>query len=214
MPAVLIIDDHVVVRQGLRHILAEEIPDVEIGEAGDAPQALEALGRRHWDAAILDISIPGRSGLELLGDLRRQSPGTAVLVLSMYPERHYAVRALKAGAAGYVTKDRPRDEFVQALQRVLGGGRYVSPTLAEELLLDLRNESRKVSHELLSNREYAVLRGLAAGQRVSDIAGTLDVSVKTVSTYRCRLLEKLRLKTTAELIRYAVDNGIADPAAR
>jgi two-component system, NarL family, invasion response regulator UvrY len=208
MLSVLIVDDHAVVRQGIRQILVEELGEVSVEEANDADQALTMSTEHAYDVAVLDISIPGRSGLELLADLRRCSRRTAVLVLSMHPEHQYAVRALRAGAAGYVTKDSPREEFVRAFRKVVAGGQYVSSSLAERLVADLRDSPKKAPHERLSNREYAVLCALASGKRVSDVAVDLSLSVKTVSTYRRRVLDKLQIRTTAELTRYAIENQL------
>src|SRR5258708_3881988 len=206
----LIADDHAVVRRGLRQIIAEEIPGAGIGEAQNATEALTLVRKETWDAAILDISMPGGSGLDLIKDVRLLSPGLPILVLSMYPEDQFAVRVLKAGANGYLTKESAPDQLIIALHKVISGGTYVSPSLAESLVFGLRIDSSRPPHELLSDREYQVMRLLASGETPTKVAEELFLSVKTVSTYRTRILEKLQLKTSAELTRYAIDNNLVD----
>ena len=210
MLRILIADDHAVVRQGLRHILAE-IPEVgEVGEASDGQDALNQVRAEAWDVLVLDMSMPGRGGLDILKDVRRERPNTRVLVLSMHPEDQFAVRMLKAGASGYLTKESAPDELVKAVRKVMIGGKYVSATLAEKLAFDVEADSDRPRHEKLSDREFQVMRQLAAGRSVQEIAEELVLSPKTISTYRARVLEKLDLKTNAELIHYAIGNKLVE----
>ena len=210
MIRILIADDHAVVRRGLRETLGEAFPKVTFGEASTAQEALDSVGRQNWDVVILDISMPGKSGLDILGDLHRLRPHLPVLLLTMHPEGQFAKRALKAGAAGYLTKESVPEELKEAVRRVRAGGRYVSASLAEKLAFDLRPEADTPVHELLSDREFQVLRMLAAGRTVKQVANEIALSVKTVSTYRARILLKTGMKTTAELIRYAIQAGLVD----
>jgi len=207
---VLIADDHAVFRRGLKDTLGEAFPRVTFGEAKTAQEALALVRRQDWEIVILDISMPGLSGLDILDDLKRLRPKLPVLFLSMYPEEQYARRALKSGAAGYLTKDSIPDELKEAVRRILAGGRYVSATLAEKLAFDLRRGADTPVHELLSDREFQVLRMIASGKTVKQIADEISLSVKTVSTYRARILEKTGMKTTAELIRYAFQAQLVD----
>jgi DNA-binding NarL/FixJ family response regulator len=207
MLSVLIVDDHPVVRQGLKQILAEEFPDAEFGEAGDSVEALAHSGRREWDIIVLDINIPGMTGLDVLKEMRRQRPECRVLVLTMYPEEQYATRFLRAGACGYMTKDRARSELVRAFRKVLAGGKYVSPMLAEKLASGKRGTAERL-HEMLSDREMKVMLGLAAGKRLTDIALEMDLSIKTVSTYKHRIMEKMQMRVNADLTRYAIEHGL------
>jgi DNA-binding NarL/FixJ family response regulator len=207
---VLIADDHAVFRRGLKETLAEAFPKVTFGEASTAQETLDHARRQDWDVAILDISMPGKSGLDILDDLKRLRPRLPILLLSMHPEQQFARRALKAGAAGYLTKDGVPEELKEAIKKIVGGGRYVSATLAERLAVELRDESDLPLHELLSDREFQVLRMIASGKTVKEIADELSLSVKTVSTYRARILEKTGMKTNAELIRYALHSQLVD----
>ncbi len=207
---VLIADDHAVFRRGLIETLTEAFPKVTFGEAKTAQETLDHARRQDWDVVILDISMPGKSGLDILDDLRRLRPKLPVLLLSIHPEEQYARRALKSGAAGYLTKDSVPEELKEAVRRVQGGGRYVSAALAEKLAFDLRREADIPVHELLSDREFQVLRMIASGMTVKQIADEISLSVKTVSTYRARILEKTGMKTTAELIRYALQSQLVD----
>lgn len=207
---VLIADDHAVVRRGLKEIIGEAFPKVTFGEAKSAQEAVALARRQDWEIVILDVSMPGLSGLDILDDLRRLRPKLPVLFLSMHPEEQYARRALKSGAAGYLTKDSIPDELKDAVRRILSGGRYVSATLAEKLAFDLRRGADTPLHELLSDREFQVLRMIASGKTVKQIADEVSLSVKTVSTYRARILEKTGMKTTAELIRYAFQAQLVD----
>ena len=207
---ILIGDDHAVFRRGLKETLSEAFPKTVFGEARTAQETFELAQRQNWDVIILDISMPGRSGLDILEDLRRSRPRIPVLLLTMHPEQQFARRALKAGAAGYLTKDSVPDELKEAIKRIVAGGRYVSATLAETLAVDLRRGADLPVHELLSDREFQVLRMIASGKTVKEVADELSLSVKTVSTYRSRILEKTGMKTNAELIRYALQTQLVD----
>jgi two-component system, NarL family, invasion response regulator UvrY len=207
---VLIADDHAILRRGLKEILVRALDGVICGEAEDAQQALTEVQKQTWDLVILDISMPGRSGLDLLNDLQRAQPKVPVLVLSMHAEDQYGKRVLKAGAAGYMNKESAPEELIKAMQKVLAGGRYVSPALAEELAKALSQDAERPSHETLSSREFEILRMIASGKTVSQIAGELHLSATTVSTYRTRILGKLKLATSAELIRYALQNRLVN----
>ncbi|HWY07408.1 MAG TPA: response regulator transcription factor [Candidatus Acidoferrales bacterium] len=207
---ILIADDHAVFRRGLRETLAEAFSRVTYGEAKTAEETVDCVRRQDWDVVILDISMPGKSGLDILDDVKRLRPRTPVLLLTMHPEQQYARRALKAGAAGYLTKDSVPDELKVAIKRIVAGGRYVSATLAEKLAVDLRKGADIPLHELLSDREFQVLRMIASGKTVKEMAEELSLSVKTVSTYRGRILEKTSMKTNAELIRYALESQLVD----
>jgi two-component system, NarL family, invasion response regulator UvrY len=207
---ILIADDHAVFRRGLRETLSEAFSKIVFGEASTAEETLEFVRRQDWDAIILDISMPGKSGLDILDDLRRSRPRIPVLLLTMHPEQQFARRALKAGAAGYLTKDSVPDELKGAIKKIVAGGRYVSATLAEKLAVDLRQGADMPIHELLSDREFQVLRMIASGKSVKEVADELSLSVKTVSTYRSRILEKTGMKTNADLIRYALQTQLVD----
>lgn len=207
----LIVDDHAVVRRGLRTLLKEAFAEVEVGEAEDAEEALSRLDAAQWDLAVLDVSLPGKGGLELLKTIKSRYPKVSVLMLSALPEAEYAVRALKAGASGYLNKDAPDRELVAAARKALDGGKHISETLAQTLADALHTpEHMDQPHLRLSDRELEVLRLIAQGQTPTQIAKQLALSVKTVSTYRTRILEKMHMKTNAELMRYAVKNKIAE----
>jgi DNA-binding NarL/FixJ family response regulator len=206
----LIADDHAVVRQGLKQILGDTPEMVVAGEATTGQEVLDKIRAETWDVVVLDISMPDRSGLDVLKQLRSERPKLPVLVLSMHSEDQYAVRALKAGASGYLTKDSAPDELVKAIRKVVSGGTYVSSLLAEKLAFEIGTDSSRLPHETLSDREFQVLRGIAAGKSVTEIAAELYLSPKTVSTYRARLLQKMNLGTTAELMHYAVQNHLID----
>jgi DNA-binding NarL/FixJ family response regulator len=210
MIRVLIADDHAVVRQGLKQILQDTREMVVAGEAVNGQEVLEKVRAEAWDVVILDISMPGHSGLDILKELGYERPKLPVLVLSMYPEDQFAMRVLKAGASGYLTKDSAPDELVKAVRKVASGGKYVSPFLAEKLAFEIGPDSNKLSHETLSDREFQVLRMIATGKAVGEIAAELSLSAKTISTYRARLLQKMNLATNAELIRYAIQNRLID----
>jgi DNA-binding NarL/FixJ family response regulator len=204
----MIADDHPIVRQGLHRILAEHTDMRIVAEAPDGDTLLETLKGIEVDVLLLDISMPGLSFLDILEWVRANKPKIGVLVLSAHSEEQYAMRALKAGAAGYLTKEHSPDELAEAVRRIHGGGRYITPTLAEKLALNLDPHHEAPAHEQLSDREYRVLCLLGAGRSVKEIAAELALSPKTVSTYRARLLKKLKLDTTADLIRYAVEHRL------
>ena len=208
MIKILVIDDHAIVRQGLKQILAETPDLVVTGEASSGVEALQKIRTGQWDVVVLDISLPDPSGLIVLQQIKSEYPELPVLVLTMHAEDQYAVRVLKAGAAGFLTKESAPDQLVSAINRVASGGRYVSPSLAEKLVSDLGSDPRKARHEVLSDREFQVLCMIAAGKTLTKIAEELGVSVKTVSTHRTRLLKKMRLKNNAELVHYAIRNGL------
>ena len=208
--SILIVDDHAIIRQGLRQILADAFPNAAFGEAVSANQALERIASQHWDVALLDITMPGKSGLDILKQVVNAHANTAVLVLSMHPEDQYAVRVLKIGAAGYITKDTASEEVVTAVKKVLAGGKYVSAALAETLASGLNAPAEGPLHEALSDREYQVLRLIAVGKSVKEIGFELSLSVKTISTYRTRIMDKMKLKTNADLIRYAMHQKLVD----
>ena len=205
---ILIVDDHAVIYQGLKRILDDEFEGATFGEARHSQEALDLVSRERWDLVILDVDLPGRGGLDVLKQMRAEHPKLPVLMFSMHSEEQFAVRALKAGASGYVAKDSASERLVEAIRKVIRGGRYVSAALAEKLAADLSRDVSPVSHEILSDREFEVMRMIAEGKTTTAIADLLSLSVKTVSTYRARILEKLQLETTSELIRYAIDHGL------
>ncbi len=205
---ILIADDHPIVRQGLRRIVEADAGMVISGEAGDVAALLGALQSTATDLVLLDVSMPGGLFLETLGELRNRHPSIRVLALSVHPEDEWAVRALRAGASGYLTKDHSPDQLLDAIRRVYRGGKYVSPTLAERLASQLDGGGQRAPHELLSDREFEVMRRLGSGLTVSQIAGELALSTKTVSTYRTRILEKMAVATNADLVRYAARHGL------
>lgn len=210
MIKVLIADDHPIVRQGLKQTIDHE-PDMEVrGEAQTAQEVLSLVHQEPWDVVVLDISMPGRGGLEVIKELKRDNPSLPVLVLSMHPEDQYAVRVLKAGAAGYLTKETAPEALVHAIRKVVRGGKYVSPTLAEQLAMVVAEDPNRPLHETLSNREYQVLCLIASGKTVSEIAQELSLSVKTISTHRSRILEKMHMKNNAELTHYALRHGLVE----
>jgi two-component system, NarL family, invasion response regulator UvrY len=207
---VLIADDFPILRWGLKEILMRELDGVTCGEAGNGEQVLDQIQSHDWDLLILDITMPGRGGLDVLRNLKALRPKLPVLVLSMHPENQYGKRVLKAGASGYMNKECAPEELMKAVGKLLGGGRYVSPALAETLALDLSRDDGRPAHETLSDREFEVLRKIASGKTVGQIAEELHLSVPTVSTYRGRILEKMSLSTTAELMHYALSNHLVD----
>ena len=207
---VLIVDDHAIVRRGMISLLQEHFKGVEIGEAGDAKDGLEAVRREKWDLAVVDISMPGRGGLELIQDIKRENSALPVLVVSSQPEEDYALRALKSGAAGYVSKQSAPDILVTAVQRVLSGRRFITATLAERLAGALAGDSPVNSHETLSNRELQVLQLIASGKTIKEISSDLALSEKTVATYRSRISEKMGLSSNVDLTRYAIQNGLVN----
>jgi DNA-binding NarL/FixJ family response regulator len=210
MLKVLVVDDFPLFRRGVRDLLGEGIKDAKIGEASDAHEMLKLLRLKPWDVAILDISMPGMNGLDALKQVRQEFPDLPVLILSMYPEEQYAIRTIKAGADGYLAKSSAPEELVNAIKKVHEGGKYVSPALGEALALTLKSGAEKVPHELLSDREYQVLCFIGSGKTVGEIADETNLSVTTISTYRARILEKMRMKTNAELTRYAIQQGLVE----
>jgi len=206
----LVVDDHEVVRQGLKTILAEAHTGARLGEAQSAMEVWSYLRQHECDLVILDIHIPGTSGLEILKDLRQTYPNLPVLMLSAHSEDQYAMRVLKAGAAGFLAKSSASQELVQAVRKVLGGGKYISPALAEKLASNLDENRDKSPHELLSDREFQVLRLIASGKTPTEIAEALSLSVKTISTFRTRILAKVGMRNSAELTHYAIENGLLD----
>ena len=208
MTKILIADDHPVVRAGLKELLSGAFGKLTFTEAKTAQETIEMASKEEWSLVILDVSMPGRSGIDILSDLKRAQPKLPVLVLSMHPEEQFARRALKAGASAYMTKETVPEELVKAVRKVLAGGRYVSAALAEKLASDLREGTNLTPHEILSDREYQILQMIASGKTVTNIAEELALSVKTVSTYRARVLEKTGMRNNAELIRYAIENHL------
>jgi DNA-binding NarL/FixJ family response regulator len=194
----------------LRLILADHFKKATFGEARNAQEALNRIWKEKWDIVLLDVTMPGRSGLEVLREIRRSRPKLPVLVFSMHPEDQFAVRILKAGAAGYLTKESPAEELVGAIQKVVAGGRYISPALAERMASYLNVDVKQAPHERLTDREFLILRAIASGKPVGQIAKEFSLSVSTVSTYRTRILEKMHLKNNAELMHYAMRKGLVD----
>jgi two-component system, NarL family, invasion response regulator UvrY len=207
---VVVIDDHAVVREGLKRIISENPGMAVSGEAGDGFEAMKVVKSHPCDVVLLDITMPNRNGLDVLKQIHAESPRLPVLVLSMHAEDQYAIRVLRAGAAGYLTKESAPAKLVQAIRKVVRGGKYVSQTLAEKLVFDLDADVDRVPHEALSDREFQVLCMIASGKTVGDIAEELALSVKTISTYRVRILEKLQMKNNAEITRYAIKQGLVD----
>jgi len=210
MISILIADDHAIMRRGLMEILLRDMQDVTFGEAENAPQVLAQLQARHWDLLILDITMPGRSGMDLLVDLVKLKPKLPVLVLSMHCEDQYGKRVLKVGAAGYMTKDSAPEELIKAIRKLLSGGRYVSERLGETLAANLNEDAEGPPHEALSAREFEIFRMIALGKTVGQIADELGLSTTTVSTHRSRIMDKLNLTTTSDLIRYAFHYHLVD----
>jgi two-component system invasion response regulator UvrY len=210
MTRVLIADDHSILRRGLIEILMRELKGAVCGEAENAEQVLAQVQSHNWDLVILDVSMPGRSGIDILADLKRLRPKLPVLVLSMYSEEQYGKRVLKAGASGYLNKDSAPEELIRAIGKVLVGRRYVGAALAEKLALELHQDEGQPLHEALSNRELEVLRMIGSGKTVSQIAEQLHLSVTTISTYRARILVKMNMTSSAELMHYALRNRLVD----
>ena len=206
----LIADDHEVVRQGLKQLITDAFGKVIFGEAANAADACARVWKERWDLVILDINMPGRNGLEVLGDLKKEKPRLPVLVLSMFSEAEYALRALKAGAAGYVSKQSVSRELIDASKKALAGGRYVTPALAEKLAASLGREDVAWPHEALSDREFEVMKLIATGRAVKEIAAVLSLGEKTIFTYRTRLLEKLGVKGDVEVARYAIRHNLVE----
>jgi DNA-binding NarL/FixJ family response regulator len=207
---ILIVGDHEVVRDGLKKILDEQLNTTAFGEASTAQEALRLVRAEYWDVVVLDLSLGDRSGLEVLKELKQIRPHLPVLILSTHSEEQDARRAFKAGAAGYVTKDSPRAELVKAVNRVMSGGRYVTAAVAEKLIFDIAGGTDRAPHEALSGREFEVMRLIASGKTVGEIAEMLSLSDRTISTYRARILEKMGMKTSAEITHYAIQNKLVD----
>lgn len=210
MLRILVVDDHEVVRSGMKGIFNEMSIQAEVGEASTAQEALAKVREQNWDAVILDINLGGRSGLDVLKEICQLRPRLPVLILSVHPEELYALRALKAGAAGYITKGSPRRELIDALHKVRRGGKYVSPALAEKMVDYLVTDPDDLPHEKLSDREFEVFRMIALGKKTGEIAEALSISVKTVGAYRTRIFDKMGIKTNSELIHYAIRNHLVD----
>lgn len=210
MLRILIADDHPIVRQGLRQIITETSDMVVADEASNGWEALSKVRASYYDVVLLDISMPGLYGLDIIRQLKNERPGLPVLILSIHPEEQYAVRAFRAGAAGYLTKESAPDELLAAIQKVSIGGKYVSSSLAEKLASDLETGAEQLPHETLSDREYQVMCMIAVGKTVTKIAEELSLSAQTVSTYRSRILGKMRMRNSAELTYYAIKNRLVD----
>jgi two-component system invasion response regulator UvrY len=207
---IMIADDHAVVRRGLREILADAIPGADFSEVGNGDEVLSQLGKSQVAMLVLDISMPGRSGIDVLREVKHTYPRMPVIILSCQPEEQYAVRCLRAGAAAYISKESASDELALATKKILGGGRYVSTSLAEKLIANLDESVDKPLHESLSDREHEVMRMIAAGIPLTEIGDRLHVSVKTISSYRSRIMEKMQMKSNADLTRYAMTHGLLD----
>jgi DNA-binding NarL/FixJ family response regulator len=210
MIKVLIADDHAVVREGVKHIFAETTDIKVAGEAANGQEVLEHIGKQEYDLLLLDIAMPGRDGLEILKEIKTQKPKLPVLMLSMFPEEQYALRALKSGASGYLTKDSIPHELVKAVRKVLKGGNYISSSFSEKLLTEITSNTSKPLHETLSDREFQIMRMIASGKTMNEIADELSLSSKTVYTYRARILEKMGMKNNMEVAHYATKHGLID----
>lgn len=210
MIRILIADDHAIVREGLKQILSDTPDMLVAGEASDGRETLDKIRAEKWDVVLIDISMPLVNGLDVLKQLKSERPKLPVIILSMYPEDLYAVRALRAGASGYLTKHTAPKELVTAIRKVAQGRKYVSPSLAEKLAFDLDAASEKQPHEILSDREFQVMCLLASGKALAEIARDLSLSLQTVSTYRARVLEKMNMKNNADIIRYAIENRLVE----
>jgi two-component system invasion response regulator UvrY len=207
---ILIADDHAIVREGLKQILAETDDMVVAGEATNGREVLEQVRKEDWDMVLLDLAMPGKDGLETLKELKLEKPKLPVLVLSIYPEEQYAVRLLKAGAAGYLTKESAPEELIAAIRKVSQKGKYISSSLAEKLAFYLEADAERPLHEMLSDREFKVMLMIASGKTVKEIADEICLSIKTVSTYRVRALNKMGMKNNAEFTYYALKHGLVD----
>lgn len=211
MIRIVLADDHMIVRQGLKQILGDELDFKIVGEAANGNDTLGLVGDTEFDVLVLDMSMPGRSGIELIKLIKAEKPKLPVLVLSMHKEEQYAVRAIKAGAAGYLTKESAADQLVSAIRKVARGGVFITPAVAERMALDFGTHQNEVSHTLLSDREYQIFEMIVAGRSVTAIADELVVSAKTVSTHKARILQKMRMSSSAELILYAIEHHLTGP---
>ncbi len=210
MIKILVVDDHAIVRDGLKRILVDTPDMVVADEASNGEEVINKVGNNHYDLVLLDISLPGRDGLDVLKQLKCTNPKIPILILSMYPEEHYAVRSLRAGASGYLTKQSSSDELIGAIRKVAQGRRYITPSLAEKLAFDLGVDVRKLPHEKLSDREYQVMCMFGSGKTVKEIAEILSLSVRTISTHRAHILEKMEMKNNAQLTYYAIKNALVE----
>ena len=208
MIRILIADDHAIVRRGLRQILTDEYPSAKVEEVGDAESLINKVLTDKWDVVICDLSMPGRSGLDALRQIKQSSPTLPVLIMSMHPEDQYAIRVLKGGASGYLNKETIHEEVIKAIRTVLLGKKFITPSIAEKLADSFDADNGKQLHESLSDREFDVFKLIATGKSVSDIAAQLSLSVTTVSTYRSRIMEKMRMRSNAELTRYALEKEL------
>ncbi len=210
MIKILVVDDHTIVRDGVKRLLVDTPDMVVADEASNGEEVINKVGNNHYDLVLLDISLPGRDGLDVLKQLKCTNPGVPVLILSMYPEEHYAVRSLRAGASGYLTKQSSSDELIGAIRKVAQGRRYITPSLAEKLAFELGDDVRKLPHEKLSDREYQVMCMFGSGKTVKEIAETLSLSIRTISTHRAHILKKMEMKNNAQLTYYAIKNALVE----
>jgi len=210
MKRILIVDDHEVLREGVKRIFDKQVGAITFGEASSGPEALRLVREKDWDIVVLDLSLTGQNGLEVLKELKQIRPRLPVLILSMHTEVQFARRAFKAGASGYITKDSPRSELTKAINKVIDEGRYISQVLAEKLVVDIGRDTDRLPHETLSDREFEVMRLIASGKTAGEIAKLLSLSDSTISTYRARILEKMGMKTNAELTHYAIQSKLVD----
>jgi two-component system invasion response regulator UvrY len=210
MIKIIIVDDHAIVREGLKQIVRQTDDMEVVAEAENGSDMLKILQEKTFDIVLLDISIPGRNGIDYLKDVKQLKPDLPVLILSMHPEEQFAMRALTAGAAGYLTKKSASRELIAAIRKVADGRKYVSPEFADKILMELDKDAEKPPYKRLSNREFEVMRRIASGETISEIAEGLNLSVQTISTYRSRILDKMNLKTSAELTYYAIKNGLVE----
>lgn len=208
MLRILIADDHEIVRRGIKQILQEGLSFPEIGEAADTPTLIQKATSEPWDIVISDLSMPGGGGIEAIAAIRLEKPQQRILIVSIYPEEQYAVRVIRLGASGYLNKDAATDELLKAVQVILSGRRYIHPLIAEKITLVLRNQAGLLPHELLSEREFDVMIKLVSGVTISEIADKLSISPNTVSTYRSRILQKMDMKSNADIITYAIKNQL------
>lgn len=209
MIRILIADDHAIVRRGMKQLLLEQYPFAEIGEASNVEDLINLIvNQKKWDVVVCDMNMPGRSGLDAIMQIKEIAPGLPVLIMSMYPEDQYALRVLKSGAAGYLAKETIHDDIVKAIETVIKGKRYITLSLAEKLAESVNNETKKALHEVLSDREFDVFKLLASGKTITEIASQLSLSSTTVSTYRSRIMEKMKMKSNAELARYAIESRL------
>jgi two-component system invasion response regulator UvrY len=208
MIRILIADDHAIVRRGLKQIILEEYPFAEINEVPDAEELVKKVIRENWDVVICDLNMPGRSGIDALKQIKQSFPKLPVLIMSMYPEDQYAIRALKAGASGYLSKVSIHDDLIKAIQTALRGKKFITPAIAEKVVETFGSEHDSPTHELLSDREFEVFKLLAEGKTISEIANQLSLSSNTISTYRSRVLEKMQIHSNADLIRYALERKL------